>query len=685
MNINSTCNAFWSGSTVNFYRSGGGCNNTGELAGVFDHEWGHGMDNNDALPNIANPGEGIPDVYASLRLNTSCIGRNFRATNCGGYGDPCLDCSGVRDIDWANRNSGIPHDINSPFPTGIDALCGTGSGTPCGGSTHCEGAAYAEAIWDLWNRDLTAAPFNMSFDTAREVATKLTYLGAGFAGNWFQCGASEFNGCNADGGYLNFLAADDNDGDLTNGTPHMSAIFLAFNRHGIACGTPTVTDSGCPARPATAPTVSTTPLDRGMLVEWDDLGASSYNVYRGEGVFACDFGKEFLGTTSTLSFVDDNLMNGMEYYYIVIPVGCGGECCFGPASSCTTGTPVAGANLAVLPGAMLTIDTGDGDDFLDNCEMATFWFDVDNTGTGSLTNVAIASVRSTSHPGINSTITFDPVISASLADCDTGTGSFTFEGVDLAFNETVEFEIQVTADELAGRTKSGFASVSKVESDFQNFATRTFSVEADNEGWLVVEGTFDRDDSDTAGDGSFAFRSSNGLDAQCDRIRSPQLVLNTDSTLSLMNNYDIEPQSGGTWYDRANVGIVEEDGTRTLVTPDGGRLYNADSSGPGNYTGCNEPEEGWADTQATWGASSWSAGALQSATFAGQPIQLEVIYSTDAALAQRGFWFDAVSVTNVDIQVPDTQADCIAGFIFGDGFESGDTSAWGRDNTITCP
>ena len=35
MNINSTCNAFWNGSTINFYRSGGGCRNTGELAAVF--------------------------------------------------------------------------------------------------------------------------------------------------------------------------------------------------------------------------------------------------------------------------------------------------------------------------------------------------------------------------------------------------------------------------------------------------------------------------------------------------------------------------------------------------------------------------------------------------------------------------------------------------------------------------
>ena len=93
MNKKSTCNAYWNGS-VNFYRSGGECANTGEIAGVFDHEWGHGMDANDATPGIASPsGEGIADIYTALRLNDSCIGRNFRSTVCTGNDDPCDTCT----------------------------------------------------------------------------------------------------------------------------------------------------------------------------------------------------------------------------------------------------------------------------------------------------------------------------------------------------------------------------------------------------------------------------------------------------------------------------------------------------------------------------------------------------------------------------------------------------------------
>ena len=168
MNINLTCNAFWGGGSVNFYRQGGGCNNTGEIAAIFDHEWGHGMDDNDANGVISNPGEGIADIYMALRLKESCVGRNFRNTNCGGYGNPCLACTGVRDIDWDQRASHTPTTV-----TWIDANCGAGP-APCGGGVHCEGSVYAESLWDYFNRDLPTI-MGYSTDTALE-AVSYTHL-----------------------------------------------------------------------------------------------------------------------------------------------------------------------------------------------------------------------------------------------------------------------------------------------------------------------------------------------------------------------------------------------------------------------------------------------------------------------------------------------------------------------------
>eukprot|EP00804_Cyclotella_cryptica_P001611 CCRYP_014950-RA/>CCRYP_014950-RA protein AED:0.07 eAED:0.07 QI:291/1/1/1/0.8/0.81/11/1918/632 len=113
MNIKDSCNAYWDGSTINFFRSGDNCANTGELAGVFDHEWGHGLDNNDVYPDIVMPsGEGIADIYSALRLGDSCIGRGFFSEPCPQSGDPCINnCTGVRDIDYEQHASGKPHTL----------------------------------------------------------------------------------------------------------------------------------------------------------------------------------------------------------------------------------------------------------------------------------------------------------------------------------------------------------------------------------------------------------------------------------------------------------------------------------------------------------------------------------------------------------------------------------------------
>jgi trimeric autotransporter adhesin len=44
------------------------------------------------------------------------------------------------------------------------------------------------------------------------------------------------DGCAASNWYTVFLPADDDDGNLANGTPNACRIWDAFNAHGIACG-----------------------------------------------------------------------------------------------------------------------------------------------------------------------------------------------------------------------------------------------------------------------------------------------------------------------------------------------------------------------------------------------------------------------------------------------------------------
>jgi len=645
MNINNTCNAFWNGATVNFYRSGGGCANTGELAGVFDHEWGHGMDDNDANPSISSPsGEGIADIYTALRLNTSCIGRNFRpGVNCTGFGDACLNCTGVRDIDYLQRVSGNPHTY-------------TWANANCGGSVHCLGAVYAEAVWSLWKRKLQSAPYSYDNNTSNEITTRLTYIGGGAVGTWF-AGSPPNGGCGASGGYLNYLAADDDNGNLNDGTPHMQAIFDAFDDQEIACATPTVQDAGCAGAPPTAPVVVGTPQDKAVGLVWGAVaGATTYDVFRAEGISACDFGKVKIGTTAGTVFNDTGLQNGRDYSYVVVPKA--GGACFGPASACVTVTPAGGPNMVVNEGsALLAPTSGDGDPNLDNCETADMIFSVQNTGIGDLTNPRIVGVTP-SNPGVTITTLFPaPIFPPTIHPGDGGLAQFELIGGGLTTGETLTLQVEVTADELAGSSRFGDLVVSSTETDLTAHPSVTYTFEVDAEGWTTVQGTFGRSSvGGGAGGTTWYEQSSTLLDDQCDQIQSPVFVPSATTTLTLSNNFEIEPIFGGTtWYDRANVGVVDvATSSRTPVSPDGGRLYNA-SGANGNCGTTGQP--GWADAATTWAPSSWSAGALGSVGIAGQDAQLDIRYGTDFIINGYGFRFDEVTLTDVSLYGPDAQPD----------------------------
>lgn len=138
--------------------------------------------------------------------------------------------------------------------------------------------------------------------------------------------------------YLHLRLLDDN-GNINDGTPHMQAIFHAFNDQEIACNTPAVQDSGCSGTPNVAPDVTVTPSDTVAIVSWKSVpGATKYQVFRSEGIKKCGQGKVRLTTTTSLQFTDTGLMNGREYYYIVIPKG-PNDSCFGPASPCSAVIP----------------------------------------------------------------------------------------------------------------------------------------------------------------------------------------------------------------------------------------------------------------------------------------------------------------------------------------------------------
>jgi subtilisin-like proprotein convertase family protein len=339
-NVNGTstqCNAFWDGANLNFFRSTtNSCRNTGEIAGIFLHEWGHGLDANDG-GGSDNPSEAYADITALIALHKSCVGRGFQFANCTGYGNACLNCTGVRDMDWRLRHDDLPS-----TPTGfVNNHCQIGN-APCGREPHCEGYVGGETIWDLANHDLVDA--GMDLTSAWQLTDKLWYKSrTGSGGNAWSCnlsGTPTSDGCAATSWFSKLRAIDDDDGNLANGTPHAAAIWAAFARHGIACGSAgdqsNQSSSICPTLQTT--TLSNTIGNGVANLSWTPVpNATSYRILRNDA--GCDAGSTIIATVSgATTYQDTGLANGFTEYYTVQPL-VANAACDGAVSNCSTATP----------------------------------------------------------------------------------------------------------------------------------------------------------------------------------------------------------------------------------------------------------------------------------------------------------------------------------------------------------
>ena len=464
VNINQTCNGFWNGSTINFYRSGGGCRNTGELAGVFDHEWGHGLDDNDANGVVSNSGEGYADIAAIYRYQDSCVGHGFNlppAGSCGLTADGtgrntdedqtagvhCVtDCSGVRDADYGKHADGVP---DTPL-NHVCSRCLTGTG-PCGRQVHCAAAPQRQAAWDLVARDLAGAPFNYDSQTAFLVGNRLFYQGSGNIGTWYSCtcGASS-SGCGATNGYIQWITADDDNGNLNDGTPHMTAIHAAFNRHGIACATPTPANSGCAGQPngTTGPTLAATAGNYQAALSWSTVsGAGSYQVFRTEGHAGCDYGKAKIATLTGTSFTDTQVANGRDYSYNVVAAGSSASC-FSRVSNCATVTPASSATpdfgVGCSPAGLSVVQGGNGGSTCTVSSQNGFAAAVDLDCTGLPAGATCAYSPDPVTPPADGAANSALVVTVA-GSTPTGTYPFQARGTSGALTRTFNMTLQVTS------------------------------------------------------------------------------------------------------------------------------------------------------------------------------------------------------------------------------------------------
>ncbi len=460
MNINLTCNAFWNGSTVNFYRSGGGCRNTGEIAAVFDHEWGHGLDDNDAAGVLSNSSEAYADIAAIYRLQASCVGYGFFETvdkGCGQTSDGtgfntnealqgaaycATNCSGVRDTDYAKHSPATP-----ATPLGfVCGQCTSGTG-PCGKQVHCSAAPVRQAAWDLVARDLPAAGFDSQ--TSFLIGNRLFYQGSGNIGAWHSCTCgSSASGCGASNGYMQWLTADDDNGNLNDGTPHMTAIFNAYNRHGIACSTPTVQTSGCSAGPSGTTTLSVTPGNLQNALSWTTVtGATRYWVFRTEGQAGCNFGKTKIAEVTGTTYTDTQVANGRTYYYNVVPAGAS-SACHGGAGSCVSGTPAPPTNpdfgVAASPSSVSVQQGASANTTITVTSTNSFNSAVSLSASGLPSGVTASFSPSSVTPPANGSATSTLTFTAS-ATASTGTFSVTVTGTSGSTSHSATVSLTVTS------------------------------------------------------------------------------------------------------------------------------------------------------------------------------------------------------------------------------------------------
>lgn len=186
VNENENCNAYFDGD-IHFMRAGSGCNNSGRIADVNYHEWGHAFHYYNLVSGDfdGSISEGIGDIVSALNTGDSVISPNFYTS--GG---------GIREI---STNRVYPDDWV--------------------GQVHTDGLIFGGAVWDLWNR----LEEDMSEDEAYDVVNTLLV-------------AATRAGPDIPDSFDEFIVADDDNGDLSDGTPHACAIIEAFSVHGLGPG-----------------------------------------------------------------------------------------------------------------------------------------------------------------------------------------------------------------------------------------------------------------------------------------------------------------------------------------------------------------------------------------------------------------------------------------------------------------
>ncbi|HUU85060.1 MAG TPA: hypothetical protein VM243_16285, partial [Phycisphaerae bacterium] len=183
VNLYDTCNAYYDYSSINFFRAGGGCANSG-FSTVVHHEYGH------HLVSMAGSGQGA-------------------------YGEGMGDVMGVLISDDSHLAWGFYNDCNDWMRNADNNMQ-----YPCSGEIHYCGMLLSGCVWST-RTELRATHPDDYRDIIANLAinSMLMHTGDGIDPSIT----------------IDFLTLDDDDGDIGNGTPHWDEICTGFGDHNMDC------------------------------------------------------------------------------------------------------------------------------------------------------------------------------------------------------------------------------------------------------------------------------------------------------------------------------------------------------------------------------------------------------------------------------------------------------------------
>ncbi len=215
------CNADWNGSRINFYVEAGGCSNSAFMPDVIYHEYGHAINTKMYTRLLGHDltngtiGEATADINSNMLRDDPRIGIGFLLNS---------------------PNDGIIRNSNNTLKYPNDLV----------NEIHDDGKILTGAVWD----------------TRKAIGLDITARLAHYA-KYGTPDGSNLGGAFCDY-FLEFLVADDDDGNLANGTPHSSSIIPAFHAHGIPGGYVTFSHNPIEDQPASVlsyPILCTADLD----------------------------------------------------------------------------------------------------------------------------------------------------------------------------------------------------------------------------------------------------------------------------------------------------------------------------------------------------------------------------------------------------------------------------------------